>query len=183
MLCAQRHAEAISALILYGFPYDIEALPEARPDPEVPQQVVNTEKDAAEDFITPNSISQAGIQAYVRAALAADPVAVDWRRLHEFKSLNPARVHVPLLVLDGVHDPYARRAGHEKLFSRIAASHRWWVMLPNADHAAHIEESQPAFVRVVVSFLELLTAAQPGAQAERSTAALRLLLPARLALR
>ena len=124
MLCAQKYSEALSAVILNGFPYDVEALPEARPDPELPPRVVNTETDAAEDFITPTAISEAGILAYVRAALAADPIAVDWRRLHEFRSLDPARLQVPVLVLDGVRDPYARRAAHEKLFSRIAAAHR-----------------------------------------------------------
>jgi hypothetical protein len=34
-------------------------------------------------------------------------------------------------------------------------------MLPHADHAAHIEDSQPIFVQVVIDFLESLAAAQP----------------------
>ena len=68
------------------------------PPPVPPRQ---TAQAAASDFITPGSISEAAVAAYVAAALAADPVRVDWTRTHQWGALDPAQVRVPTLVLHG----------------------------------------------------------------------------------
>ena len=152
-LAVQRHPEAVRKLVLYGYPRDPDArLPEQASTGEPPKQA-NTEEAARSDFITAGTISEAAIAAYVAQSLAADAVKVDWRDIHQFNQLDPAKISVPTLVLHGVGDPIARQLWQAKLFTRMTVEDRQWVILPRADHAAHLE--QPAdFVRALRGFLE-----------------------------
>ena len=59
----------------------------------------------------------------------------------------------PVLLINGERDPYANAAGLPAFFSRLTGVDRRWVVLANADHAAHLER-QAAFVNAVVSFME-----------------------------
>jgi pimeloyl-ACP methyl ester carboxylesterase len=90
----------------------------------------------------------------VAQSLAADPVRTDWRGEADFNAMDPAAVRVPTLLIHGVHDPLATVPLQEKVFSRLAAPDRAWVILPNADHAAHLEDPFGAWVRAVVDFIE-----------------------------
>lgn len=155
-LAAQRHPESMSALVLYGYPRDPdEPTKGATPTTErKPPAKANTAENAASDFISPKVIDQATVDAYVKASLAADPVRADWKDMHEFGSLDPARVHVPTLVLYGERDPYASVESQAKLFARLGNPDRAVVMIAGGDHAAHLEDTGPAFVHALVSFLE-----------------------------
>lgn len=42
-----------------------------------------------------------------------------------------------------------------RLFSRLATPDRSWVVLPESDHAAHVENAMPARVDANVDFPEL----------------------------
>ncbi len=75
--------------------------------PAEPARETNTRERAVSDFISPNVTPQDVIEAYVVAALAADPVRVDWRNPEEFAELDPAKVVTPTLVLQGERDPLA----------------------------------------------------------------------------
>jgi pimeloyl-ACP methyl ester carboxylesterase len=152
-LCLQRAPEAASALILYGYPRDPdERTPESAAKGEPPRQP-NSETAARSDFITEGTIREEAIAAYVKASLAADPVRVDWAAGHQFNALDPAQVKIPTLVIHGIGDPIARSLWQAKLFTRLQVADRQWVILPNADHAAHLEH--PAdFVRALLSFLD-----------------------------
>lgn len=152
-LCAQQHGAKLSALILYGYPTDPDRKNEKRPTPSVPARKKNTAKAAASDFVTPGSISKRAIAAYVQAALAADPVRVDATAMHEYNELDPAKVVVPTLILQGQFDPFAKDDAHAKLFTRLGHPDREWVVLPGGDHAAHMEAPAARFVQAVVSFL------------------------------
>ena len=73
-LSVQRHPGLVSSLTLFGYWRDDDEviLPD---EPGIkPQRLTNTAEAAASDFITPGSISQRAIDAYVEAALASDPV-------------------------------------------------------------------------------------------------------------
>ncbi|HET6583068.1 MAG TPA: alpha/beta fold hydrolase, partial [Nannocystaceae bacterium] len=95
-LAAQRRPESMSAAILYGYPRDPQRPATATDhDPATPPAQANTRANAASDFITPASIDQATIDAYVDAALAADPVRADWRSMSQWAELDPAKVKVP----------------------------------------------------------------------------------------
>jgi pimeloyl-ACP methyl ester carboxylesterase len=152
MLVAQRHPEQISGLVLYGYPEPGAGRP-AAPDPEVPARRRTTAAAAGEDFISP-AVTPPGVKdAYVRTATTTDSIRVDWRLESQFSALDPALVRVPTLLLDGERDPYANAANHPAVFARLGTADRWWVVLPGADHAAHLE-LQPAFVNALVAFMQ-----------------------------
>jgi len=154
MLCAQQYPGKLSALVLFGFGRDVDERIPSTPDPALPPRVPNTAADGTADFITPEAISRAGVEAYVREALAANPVAVDWARMDEFNAIDPAQVKVPTLLLQCERDPLAVTAKQTKVFSRLAVSDRTWVVLPGCDHAGHVEDSQPQIVHAVAAFLD-----------------------------
>ncbi len=162
-LAAQRRPELISTLILYGYPRDPAnpAPPQTLP-PELAREV-NTRERAASDFISPKVTPQDVIEAYVAAALAADPVRVDWSKPEQFAELNPERVVTPTLVLTGERDPYAPIDAQSRLFTRLGTPDRQWVILPGVDHAALIEDGHQAFIAAIVAFVS-----RPGFCATRS---------------
>ena len=153
LLTAQLYPDAMSRLVLYALVRDMD---EKTPPTEVaePPRLPTTAEMAASDFVTPGAAPQAVIDAYVRQALACDPIRVDWRDEDEWNALDPSKVRVPTLIVQGALDPRANRANDMKLFSRLVTLDRTLVVLPGADHAAHIENAQPAWVDAVVRFIE-----------------------------
>ena len=154
-LAAQRTPELMSAVVLFGYPFPAEgpAIAE-RPDPEAPARRPTTAKAAAEDFIAPGVISPRAIEAYVAAALAADPVKTDWRREHQWNALAPEQVHVPVLLLQAELDPLAKTASHASLFARLGTADRQWVVIPKGDHAALLEDTAPRMIAAIRAFVE-----------------------------
>jgi pimeloyl-ACP methyl ester carboxylesterase len=154
MLVAQRHPEQLSGLVLYGYPDPAAAgATPAPPDPAVPPRAHTTAAAAGEDFISP-AVTPPGVKdAYVRTATMMDSIRADWRLESQFSALDPALVRVPTLLLDGERDPYANASNHPAVFARLRTADRWWVVLPGADHAAHLE-LQGAFVNALVAFME-----------------------------
>lgn len=153
-LCAQRHAGLLSDLILFGYPTDPDRKYEKQAPPLEPPRQATTAKAAASDFITPGTISERAIAAYVEASLAADPVRADWMYEHEFAELDPTRVHSPTLVMHGEHDPFVHPEAESRLFERLGNADRRWVVLAGADHAAHLETARPQFLEALLGFLE-----------------------------
>lgn len=153
-LTAQRHPEALSSLVLFGYPRDPDQHYPQGPDASAPPpRKATTAEAAAEDFIVPGSISKAAIDEFVRAALQADPVRMDWRGTEQWNALDPSAVKTPTLVIHGERDPYAPVANQAKLFTRLASPDRQWVIVPGGDHAAHMENCAPRFLQSVVQFL------------------------------
>ncbi len=76
-LMVQRHPDMVASLTLFGYWRDDDVeLPGDEPGIK-PAKEKNTAEAAASDFITPGSISQKAIDAYVAQSLEADPVRVD----------------------------------------------------------------------------------------------------------
>ena len=148
VLTAQRHPESLAALVLFGFPPTVRTSPAASEPPRVP----NTAQAAASDFMTPGATPQGVIDAYVAQALAADPVRVDWREEQQFL-FEPQKIVTPTLMIYGVNDPF-RNAGATDFFAALATADRVFTVLPNSDHAAHIEDSRGAWMHVIISFLQ-----------------------------
>jgi pimeloyl-ACP methyl ester carboxylesterase len=154
-LAAQRAGDLVSALVLFGYPVDPEArIPPAASRPEEPPRNPTAAEAAASDFIVPGAISRQAVEEYVRAALEADPVRADWRDLEEWNELDPARVLVPTLLLQGEKDPFAPTPRQAAFFSRLGTADRTWVTLPGADHAAHLEVTRSRFIQALISFLK-----------------------------
>ncbi|HET7695781.1 MAG TPA: alpha/beta fold hydrolase [Vicinamibacterales bacterium] len=151
-MTAQKHPEKVAGIVLLGFGFDpdVRAAPS---DPGVrPGRVRNTSDAAISDFITRDAYTGATMSAFVRAALQTDPVLADWRDEQQFNAFVPARVQVPVLLVHGDRDPQAPMSIGTKLFNRFGTPDKWWIILPGADHAAHLEKSAPLLVRTVVNF-------------------------------
>ncbi len=153
-LLAQRHPELISSLTLFGYWLDDdEVLPVDEPD-IAPKKRKNTAEAAASDFITPGSISQKAIDAYVASALKSDPIKADLRHFDHYNELDPSKVTTPTLIIRGEHDPIAPPDRQAKLYMRLGTGHKQWITVPNSDHAAFLETPRPNFIHALVSFLD-----------------------------
>lgn len=165
-LFAQRHPEALSVLVLYGYPRDVRkpvSSDDGPPADAPPPRRANTAEAAASDFVTP--VDRATVDAYVAAALGADPVRADWRAWRQLSELDAARLTVPTLVLHGAADPTTSFAMQAHLFEDLGTRDRTWTELAGGDHAAHLEPAAPAFVHAIVSFVDLPRAPLPAAPA------------------
>jgi len=154
---AQRYPEKLSAVVLLGFPADVDEKFPPTPPGQTPARKPNTAENAASDFITPGAIPRQGVDAFVAAALAADPVRVDWRDEDQFNAFSPAAVKVPTLLIHGEHDPLATLEIGEKLFTRLAAGDREWAIIAGADHAVHLEDAQVRLARAVTDFIQRIS--------------------------
>ena len=152
-LTAQKSPELISRLVLFGYPTDPREEIPAQTYPARPPREKTTAEAAAEDFRTPGTISQEAIDAYVEAALKADPVRADWKNLQEWNQLDPASVSVPTLLLQGQFDPYAKTDAQAALFTGLGTPVREWVVIPGGDHASFLESPRPLFLHVLVGLL------------------------------
>lgn len=153
-LMVQRHPDRVASLTLFGYWRDDDVdFPPDEPGIE-PAKARNTAEAAASDFITPGSISQRAIDAYVTHALQADPVMVDLRNDDQYNVLDGSRINVPTLVIAGEYDPLAPAEYQARLFTRLATGHKQWVTVPGADHAAFLESPRAYFIHELVGFLQ-----------------------------
>jgi pimeloyl-ACP methyl ester carboxylesterase len=160
-MTAQEKPESLAGVILLGFGFDPDVQSAPTPGNPRPDRLANTADAAASDFMTRDAFTQATVTAFVRAALRADPILADWKNDNEFNAFRPAQMQVPALLVHGAHDPQAPIAVETKLFSRFGTPDKWWVILPGADHAAHLEKSAVELVRAIVSFTRRHEVAAP----------------------
>ena len=153
-LAIQRRPDLVSSLMLFGYWRDLSREVIAPEYPAEPDRRPTTAEAAASDFITEGSISEAAIDAYVAAALAADPIRTDWKDVHEWNELDAGLVTVPTLLLQGVHDPIAPTNRQATLFANLGTDDREWVVIPGGDHAAFLETPRAYFIDAVVNFIE-----------------------------
>lgn len=151
-LAVQRHGGLVASLTLFGYWRDVGGVIPPDEAGIRPLEAANTAEAAASDFITPGSISERAIAAYVAAALAADPVRVDLRSMDQYNVLDGAKIHVPTLVIAGEFDPLAPAANQAALFLSIATGHKQYVSVPGGDHAAFLEKPRAYFIHELVAF-------------------------------
>jgi pimeloyl-ACP methyl ester carboxylesterase len=121
--------------------------------PAKPARARTTRTDAMSDFLSPKVTPAAVTAAFVTQAMAADPVRMDWLKEEEFNDLEPARLTMPTMILQGSRDPGMPADVTARFFQKIAASQRQWTMLPGGDHVAQIEDTHAAFISAVVEFV------------------------------
>ncbi len=153
-LMVQQHPELAATLTLFGYPVrkGYSTTPADFPDDAPARQ--NTRANAISDFITPNSISPAAIDAFAVAALTADPFRVDWRELEQWAALDARKVRVPTLLLRGEFDPLAKKRVHRKLFRRLNTPAKRYVVIKGGDHAAFMEAPRSRFISEFSQFLD-----------------------------
>jgi pimeloyl-ACP methyl ester carboxylesterase len=153
MLAAQREPALTSALVLFGFAFD----PGSRFADSVlagpPRRARNTADAARSDFISPAATPPAVIRAFVDQALRADPVLADLRGDDEFNELDPARLNLPVLVLYGARDPSITPDAAGRFTAKLRHPGSRRVVLPGADHAAHLENTHELWIDAVAGFL------------------------------
>jgi pimeloyl-ACP methyl ester carboxylesterase len=102
-LAAQRDKPQFSRLILYGSIFDpLVRYPRESlfvRNKENTTAYNNTFDDAIEDFTIEGTIPPKAATYFAEAALLADPVKAQWKHLYQFNNCDPARVHVPTLVV------------------------------------------------------------------------------------
>ena len=122
-LAAQRRRPAFSKLILYGSIYDPMIRYPREPlyvkkngtNPEVE----NTYDAAVEDFTIEGTIPPEQARFFAEAALLSDPIKGQWKQVHQFNNCDPARIHIPTLVVAGDQDPYSPMHVQQELFSNL----------------------------------------------------------------
>lgn len=154
LLTAQNHASQIASLTVFGYWMDLDfAIPEDT-DNMILEKKVNTAEAAASDFIIPGSISQKAIDTYVKMALEFDPIRTDWKQVSEFNSIDPSKIELPVLILQGEFDPIAPTDRQAKLFTRLKTADKSWVVISRGDHAAFMETPRPHFIKAFSGFID-----------------------------
>ncbi len=156
-LAAQKTPELMSSLTLFGYWRDSDQTFPPDGQDLKPSMTTNTAEAAASDFILPGTISQKAIDAYVALALKYDPVRVDMNQMDQFNQLDPSKVKVPTLILQGEHDPIGPTSVQTKLFERLGTAHKQWTVIKGGDHAAFMETPRPYFIHSLVNFLESIS--------------------------
>ena len=153
LLATQQESTNIASLTLFGFWMDIDVtIPESSKD-ITPAKRPTTAKAAASDFITPGSISQKAIDTYVKMALKADPIRVDWKDMNQFNAIDPSKIETPVLILQGELDPIAPTDRQAKLFTRLKTADKSWVVISGGDHAAFMETPRKHFIHSFTEFI------------------------------
>ena len=159
-LVGQRSPDLMSQLVLYGSIYDpLVRYPRVplyveNPDRRNETDVINEYDSAIEDFTVEGSIPPEPARLFAEAALMSDPIKAQWNHLYQFNNCDPARVHVPTLVVAGDQDPYAPLRVQSDLFSNLGrGADRSWCIIADADHAVHLLDGRERFVNQVKSFV------------------------------
>ncbi len=147
-------SDHIASLALFGFWKDLDDIIPNDPNDIQLVKRVNTVAHAAGDFITPSSISQNAINTFVKVALESDPIRVDWRNTSEYNAIDPSRIAIPVIVLQGEHDPIAPTARQAKLFTRLKTADKSWVVISGGDHAAFLEKPREHFIISYTNFID-----------------------------
>lgn len=158
-LLAQRNSTMLSKLILYGSIYD----PLVR-YPREPLYTLNTPNrtmianqydDAIEDFTVEGTIAPEPARKFAEVALLSDPIKAVWKHTYQFNNCDPARIHIPTLVVAGDQDPYAPLNVQQALFANLGRGcDRTWSILADADHAVHLLEGRARLTNIIVSFVQ-----------------------------
>jgi pimeloyl-ACP methyl ester carboxylesterase len=152
-IAAQLAPRSVSNVVLFGFAIDpdLEFLDGGSSDK--PLRLKNTAAAAESDFISPAVTPKSVITAFVDQALKADPTLVDVKDDDEFNAFDAEQLATPTLVIFGSNDPSLLIEDAGKMFAKIAARDKQMVVLPGADHAAHIEDTHDAWITAVVGFI------------------------------
>ncbi|HEX4346993.1 MAG TPA: alpha/beta fold hydrolase [Vicinamibacterales bacterium] len=151
-LAAVRSASGMSSLVLFGYAPDPDG--DIAPDTDAgpPLRARTTAEAAVSDFISPKVTPSIVVKSFVEAALKTDPVAADWRHEDQF-IYDSSRISVPTLVLFGERDPGVDESAAERFVARLKTKDKRLVIIPAADHCAHLEDTHDAWINEVVNFV------------------------------
>jgi pimeloyl-ACP methyl ester carboxylesterase len=157
-LAAQKNHPALSKVILYGSIYDPLVRYPREPlylsNPRNTTVIRNHYDAAIEDFTVEGTIPPEPAKLFAEAALLSDPIKAVWKNLYQFNNCDPARIHLPCLVVAGDQDPYAPLHVQQELFCNLGrAADRTWSIVSGSDHACHLLDGRFRLINTVVSFV------------------------------
>jgi pimeloyl-ACP methyl ester carboxylesterase len=156
-IAAIQSPEKMTNLVLFAFAFDpeLEFLDEGvvGAPAEKPAMMKNTAEAAASDFISPRITPREVVTAFVEQALKTDPILADLKNDSEFNLFKPALLSVPTLVMFGSDDPGVAAEDAGKMLAKMAVEDKQLVVLPGADHAAHLEDTHDAWIAAIVNFI------------------------------
>lgn len=152
-MVVQQQPQLVSGLIMFGYPVRPGIAVNPRNPTGAAPGLANSAAAAASDFITPGGISQRAIDAFVASALEHDPIRVDWRSLPHWLLLDARKVTVPTLLIDAEHDPVSDDSVLPEVFNKLATNDKAWVIIPDADHAAFMENARDYFLKIMAAFI------------------------------
>jgi alpha-beta hydrolase superfamily lysophospholipase len=142
----------VSSLILYGYAPNPDEVIAPGDEGGAPLRDRNTREAAAGDFITPAVTPNQVIRAFVDTAIETDPVLADWRSPDQF-TYDSSRISAPTLVMYGERDPGIAPATAAYFFAKLHTSDKQLVVIPGADHCAHLEDTHDAWIAAVANFI------------------------------
>ncbi|HXT70184.1 MAG TPA: alpha/beta fold hydrolase [Vicinamibacterales bacterium] len=145
--------DRLTNVVLFGFAFDPELEFGDGEAAEKPDKMRNTAAAAASDFISPRITPRQVVSAFVEQALAADPVLADLKNDGEFNGFKPALLTTPILIMFGSDDPGVSAEDAGKMLAAVKTPDKQLVVLPGADHAAHLEDTHDAWVAAIVNFI------------------------------
>jgi alpha-beta hydrolase superfamily lysophospholipase len=152
-LTAATSPSVMSSVILFGYAPDPDGvIPPDGPDSGPPLKEKTTAEGAASDFISPKVTPAAVIKAFVETATKTDPILTDWRNEDQFV-YDSGRISIPALVMYGERDPGVDPPAANRFVSRLKNADKQLVMIPGADHCAHLEDTHDTWIAAVVTFL------------------------------
>lgn len=156
-LAAVSSPQSLSALVLYGYAPDPKARIVAAAVPAKPGRENNSKEAAAGDFISPDVTEPSVVKAFVDAAIRTDPVRADWKDETQFLC-DSSTIKVPTLILYGKRDPNVDAASAQSFFRLLATKEKQVIVLPGADHCAHLETTHDVWISAIVGFILRLPA-------------------------
>ena len=153
-MAAQMAPANLTNLVMFGFAFDPDLKFVNADLDEKPRKDKNNAAGAESDFISPAVTPSAVIRAFVEQALKTDPVLVDVKQDDEFNAFVPAEMATPTLLMMGSNDPGVALEDAGKMFAKLASKDKQMVVLPGADHAAHLEDTHDAWVAAIINFIK-----------------------------
>lgn len=145
--------QRLTNVVLFGFAFDPELEFGDAEVPPKPDMLKNTPSAAASDFVSPKVTPKEVIAAFVEQAMAADPVLADLKSDGEFNAFKPAQLVTPVLIMFGSNDSGVAAEDAGKMFAAVKGEDKQLVVLPGADHAAHLEDTHDAWVAAIINFI------------------------------
>ncbi len=154
-LYAARRPERIARLVLYGTVW--RGMPEWKNTPLPDTQYrINTAESARNGFID-GQFEPDVLEAYVQAALQADPRSPNGTVIDvatKLPLLDPEAIRVPTLVIRPEQDFVSTPEEMLEFFGRLKSADKSYVVLPDGGHAILLEKGHRRFQEVVRGFFD-----------------------------
>jgi pimeloyl-ACP methyl ester carboxylesterase len=151
-LFAETYPQRTGRLVLYGSHW--QPL-EGAPPPPTDRFRSNSREAAASDFV-PGCYEQEVLEAFVAAALAADPDSPNGSLrdyLGNMPVQHPRRISRPTLVILGEHEAVSKMKDQLAFFAALASPDKRFVIIPGGGHGVHLEQTRERWRGAVLDFL------------------------------